>query len=475
MLSPTAAAPPLTPPATSASHSASLSASIASASLRKLGFGSSPFLSWVIRQCYRLRRYRLPTPPTLLNDDTPSLLQKPSAPVGRTVRATSFLLAALVVLATLVVLANSWLAWKSEDAEPSAIELDEAAEEEFSAADNGAAAGEANANVFDWPAGRVAPSNSGRYLLFMPAAGYANQLYGFVKAMTVANAFNRTLVVPPLLSSHIINQHGWFDKRKETNSTLRIRVRLQTLLHHEELARYTRINASVLATREYVLLSDLVQWQGRAKQYDCWKWPGKRQYYGAGNYSDTNATVLCIGVTHGMPPINRTEQPLLRFDAPVRDWLILDDEIVSDSRQWLQYAKVDTAAYSCVHYRAGDFKQFAGRNYVNLSGLVQRVNATLGIQRHTVLITNTEDADERKQLRRLPWRELSPEHVYTLEPVDKLRDVKKLHMDIHMCALARSFIGCERSSMSRIIREMRGCAYNSSECSDYCNYPPKYI
>ena len=313
----------------------------------------------------------------------------------------------------------------------------------------------------------------------MPAAGYANQVHGFVKAMAVANAFHRTLVVPPLLSSHLVGQHSWFDKRGESNATastpptLRIRVRLQKLLQYEQLSRYARVNASVLATGEYVLASELVQWRG--PEMDCWRWPNKTQVYGVGEYTDTNATVLCIGITHGMPPIDATQQPHLRFDARLHDWLLLDDEVVRDSRLWLLAAAIDPAAYVCVHHRGGDFQQWMGSSYLTVKELVQYVNATIGIQHNTMLITDTEDVAERAQLGRLPWCELSPEHVYTLEPIDKLRDVKKLHMDMHLCAQAATFVGCERSSMSRLIRAMRDCAPHSPGCLDSCvgRYPPQ--
>ena len=319
-----------------------------------------------------------------------------------------------------------------------------------------------------WATGRVAPSAAGRYLFFIPAAGYSNQVHGFIKAMTVANAFNRTLVVPPLLSNHIVGQHSWFDKRSENNATLRIHVKQHKLWYYEQLSRYTSVNASVLATRDWVLASDLIKWRGA--NMDCWAWPSKTQVYGVGDYVDTNATVLCIGITHGMPPILQHDQPQLHFDTRMRDWLLLDDEIVRDSRLWLHYAAVDAANYSCLHFRGGDFKQFAGRNYVNVSGLARFVNQSVGIQRHTVLITNTDDAEDRAELSRLPWRELTLDSVHTLEPVDRLRDIKKLHMDMHICAQASTFVGCERSSMSRLIRTARDCAAHTPGCLDYCEY-----
>ena len=143
------------------------------------------------------------------------------------------------------------------------------------------------------------------------------------------------------------------------------------------------------------------------------------------------ATVLCVGRAYGLKLPKMRNQHF----TPIHQWLVFDQALVHDAQHWLSSQRgLNTSSYACVHYRAGDFQQYLKERYVDLSGLIGVMGAVgHPLTSNTVIITNTQAADERALLHRLGWSNLNLSSVPVPVELPILREMKAdLHGAVHL-------------------------------------------
>ena len=300
-------------------------------------------------------------------------------------------------------------------------------------------------------------------MLFVPVSGFGNQVLSFAKAIALANFYNRSLVVAPLLSSHLMDRRtAFFTLSARDATTMAVQLNLERVRRYEKYFQFAHIRANT-TLRPTIMLSDFIRQYGA--DHDCWD--GYNPTPETPPYLNTNATVLCVGRAYSLKLPKMSNQ----HSTPIHQWLLFDQALVQDTQHWLASQRgLNVSSYACVHYRAGDFQQYLKERYVDLAGLVS-VMDSIGhpLTSNTVIITNTQAADERALLHRLGWSNLNLSSVPVPVELPILREMKQIFMEQYICQQAPVFVGCRYSSFSGLIGTMRHCGYDNEHCFNYCN------
>ena len=302
------------------------------------------------------------------------------------------------------------------------------------------------------------------YLLSLPVSGFGNQVLGYAKAITVANFYNRSLVVAPLLSSHLMDPHrtAFYNIRggASEEGLMTVRFNLTRVLQYEKYYRFAYIEPSA-GVRPLVMLSDFIRRYGA--EHVCWDGFPTAD---TPPFLNTNATVLCVGRAY------RLKLPKMRNQhfTPIHQWLVFDQALVHDAQRWLSSQRgLNASSYACVHYRAGDFQRYLKERYVDLSGLIGVMDAAgRPLTNNTVVVTNTNEGNELEMLRMLGWRSVNASALRVPVELPILREMKRLFMEQLICQQAPVFVGCRYSTFSGIITTMRHCSYDNEHCFNYC-------
>ncbi len=320
--------------------------------------------------------------------------------------------------------------------------------------------------VLDIPS---SPGPADGYLLFLPVSGFGNQVLGIAKAIALANYYNRSLVVAPLLSSHLMDPHrtayyNMYGIAGGDGSRLSARFNLTRVVSYETYYQFAHISRHA-TLRPMVMLSDFIRRHGLV--HECWD--GPNPVPDLAPYVNTADTVLCVGRAYSLKLPHMEHQ----VSTPIHQWLRFDAALVRDVTDWLTaQPALDLSSFACVHYRAGDFQGYLRDKYVNLTGLVEYMASTgHPLNDNTVIITNTESSEERALLRQLGWASVSLDDI-SLPPqhgwLPIYREVKLIFMEQFICQQAHVFVGCRYSSFSGLINTMRHCGWGNHNCHNYC-------
>ena len=302
-----------------------------------------------------------------------------------------------------------------------------------------------------------------RYLVFFTYSGFGNQVIMFRLAICIANALNRVLVVPPLLSSHVMSRADqWFNELNNSHtsgSIYRVRFDASLVDQYEKTAQFFRVNTSVLTTHTVVHLSSLLASHG--SDFDCWN--GNHSTVGEPPFVDSDNAVLCIG-----SPFRLRLPPTI---APMSngDWLLFDDAVAASSMRWLAEQRMLNTPFTCVHYRSGDFRRYLGPRFVNLSQVVRFMHeAQLESSAATLVLTIADSAEEVALLNELGWKRMNMAQS-DKESNDRVRTgMQQIAMEQFLCTRSSVFVGCSLSTFAMLIRSLRRCASSTAGCCNYC-------
>ena len=302
-------------------------------------------------------------------------------------------------------------------------------------------------------------------LLFVSVHGFGSQVLGVAKAIAVANWYNRSLVVPPLLSSQLMDPHtAFFSMTGVTgpvsSARMRIRFDLERVVQYERYYQFVRIwpNAT---SYPMMMLSDFIRQYG--PEHECWD--GLTVKPEQPPYINTNATVLCVGRAHSLKLGRMDRKPI-----PIHKWLKFDGTLVREAQHWLTAQhSLNRSSFTCVHFRAGDFQQYLGARYVSLSGLMRVMQAkNHSLSNNTLVITDSKEADDMAKMQRMGWTQFDASSLSVPKELPILRKMKLQVLEQLLCQQAHIFVGCEASSFSQLITTMMQCEYDDEHCFNYC-------
>ena len=307
------------------------------------------------------------------------------------------------------------------------------------------------------------PTFATRYLVFIPAAGFGNQVQSLDTAITVANLYNRTLVIPPILSSHAMShQVMWYDVTARSVEKQFLRFNLSRTLQLESDYRFFILKPGFVK-QGTVLLSDLILTHGAT--LDCWNWGGDwggMARMDSTPFFDTDCPVTCIGFPFAL----QTPIP----NIPANLWFAFNYTIIQAAQQWIARSGLKANSYNCVHYRAGDFQGMVGSLFVNLTGVFRYIDQKIPHfnDNNTLILTNSELASELDAITNRGWV-LVDESAYSRVGDDSpLRAMRRIYVEQYICQTSNVFIGCGGSSFTRYIALFRNCSYDNIRCYDYC-------
>ncbi|KAF9160355.1 hypothetical protein DFQ26_005643 [Actinomortierella ambigua] len=335
---------------------------------------------------------------------------------------------------------------------------------------------------------RTLPDTGEKYLTYLPYAGITNQFYGMLRAMYVARALERTLIIPPITaSSH--------DKSKQNQpwSNFLDLQRFQKLtgtkvvevheLRNVELAQMNEIKCGITCgfgskrTIDFTAKGFLKQWKLRETLYPLRIDATKLETIVSNLQPYQNDKFVCISNTYKIAVKEKDEweqlgkhlfftEPLERF---AQNYLLenLGSSALSAADNSAYGGAIDTdllPKYIAIHIRRGDFAEYCNKAYPGdilihcLPSTEQIAERVAVIQERygrlnpgkvlpVLVATNERRPEELKKFADNGWKYLDHDEIGTAE---KLGVFGPMMVDQVFMAHAHALIGIRQSTFSRV-------------------------
>lgn len=347
--------------------------------------------------------------------------------------------------------------------------------------------------------------SSQKYLSFFPGGGSSNQLSGVRKAFALAARYNRTLILPPLSSSHI-RTSGKFVARSEMFTLVRVNVHelnkteayfdtwfqvregfpptitMQQFIHQTGQTQFMCKNA-VKPAVNVATLDENPEWIDALEKHD----------------------VLCVGNPWHIKIAAKPLMEYIQFSKTVRsvgdDWMksMFSNAAIADNASPATQSAVNHR-FIATHIRRGDFVRWCQRRkfadcYLEYPDMFQQMNKFAesflqssylqeidqvtqtppGTPLPIFFATNEEDQSQLQALHDLGWKRFSamdypPAKQALIDRgsqigLPSIRDLSSaelglldIFVDQYICTQAAFFVRNSRSTFSRVIYDARDCS-----------------
>ncbi|KAF9970627.1 hypothetical protein BGZ73_006639 [Actinomortierella ambigua] len=328
------------------------------------------------------------------------------------------------------------------------------------------------------------PDNGDKYLTYLPYAGITNQFYGMLRAMYVARALGRTLILPPITaSSHDKSKQNqpWsmfldLERFQKLTGTKVVEVHE---LRDTELSQMDEIKCGITCgfgskrTIDFTAKGFLKQWKLQETLYPLKVDASKLETIVANLQELKDDKFVCISNTYKITVKEKDEWERLGqhlfFTEPLERFVqnYLQETLGSGGADSSLEGPINTdllPKYIAIHIRRGDFaeycnKAFPGDKLIHCLPSTEQIADRVAIiqERYArlnpgqvlpvLVATNERRPEELKKFADYGWKYLDHDVIGT---ADKLGVFGPMMVDQVFMAHAHALIGIRQSTFSRV-------------------------